>query len=186
MQRIDIKQLTKIKPGTNSIKVQVGEREYRIELLYQKVQYGEKRYFQCPHCGKRIQYLYVGERKVGCSKCLNHNPYCGIQNCTKGGYDEIAYRMKRYANKYDIQFQFPFDYLDYAQDERVNKNDFRKHLVILQSLENMRCNALHLNEKYEAKLLKQVVQCKHPLMLGGATLEDLRSNFYDWEIYGGK
>ena len=98
---------------------------------------------------------------------------------TKGGADEIAYRMKTYAAKYDIEFDFPFNYLEYANDDRNKKESFRKHLIILQGLENMRFQAVMKQTTYTSKLLSSVCRGKHPL-LKSESLWDLKNWFYDW------
>ena len=114
-----------------------------------------------------------------CSKCGNVNPYEGIKNNTKGGYDDIAYRMKRYAARYDIQFNFPFDYLDFIFDSRIGKQSFRKHLTVLQGFENMLFQSIMSKTTYSTKILSSVLRGKHP-PLQTQTLWELKNWFYDW------
>lgn len=180
MNRIDVRDLKgKIKPNAQAVTLTVGERKQNIQLAYQKTGISQKRFFLCPRCGKRVEYLYINNGILKCRKCSGVR-YKGIQDTTKGSYDEIAYRMKRYADKYNIIFDFPFDYIAFANDSRINKQQFRKHLIVLQALENMRFQALFYKTRYSSKLLSQVIKGEHPI-LQQVTLLDLRENIYDWK-----
>lgn len=180
MHYIDVRNLKgKIKPDAQLVILGIGKRKQKILLAYQKTGYGQKRFFVCPGCEKRVEYLYITEKDIlKCRQCSGIR-YKGIQDTTKGGYDEIAYRMKRYARKHDIDFDFPFTYLAFANDKRCNKQKFRHCLVVLQALENMRFQTLFYKTRYTSKLLNQVISGKHPL-LHLLTLSDLREWLYDW------
>ena len=180
MNFIDVRDLKgKIKPDARFVSLKVGELKQKVLLAYQKTGYGQKRFFICPDCEKRVEYLYITDKDIlKCRHCSGVR-YEGIQNTTKGGYDEIAYRMKRYANKHNIEFDFPFSYLAFANDQRCNKQKFRQYLMVLQALENMRFQALFYKTHFTSGLLRQVISGKHPL-LQLLTLSDLREWLYDW------
>lgn len=180
MNYIDVRDLKgKIKPDAQLVTLGIGERKQKVLLVYQKTGYGQKRFFLCPSCEKRVEHLYVTSKGIlKCRKCSGIR-YKGIQDTTKGSYDEIAYRMKRYANKHNIDFDFPFSYLAFANDKRCNKQKFRQYLTVLQALENMRFQALFYKTRYTSKLLHQVISGKHPLLYL-LTLSDLRKWLYDW------
>ena len=98
---------------------------------------------------------------------------------TKGGADEIAYRMKQYAYKHDIAFEFPFDYTVFGNDERSRKQSFRDKLIVLQGLENMRFQAIMGKTIYSSKVISSVCRGKHPL-LKAVSLYDLKNWIYNW------
>jgi ribosomal protein L37AE/L43A len=149
-------------------------------LGYQKTGYGQKRFFVCPDCSKRVEKLYCTKLFLWkCQRCSGVNPYSGIQNNTKGGYDEIAYRMKKYADKKGIQFEFPFNCFDFTFDSRMKRAKFRQYVKVLQALENMRFHALFFKVTYEPGVIRQVMSGEHPLMQN-VTLNDLKNNVYDW------
>lgn len=178
---IDVGQLKGyIKTETHDVTIRTGDKSQVICLAYQKTGYGQKRFFVCPYCSKRVQRLYQSEGSDWkYRKCSGVNPYYGMQNNTKGGYDEIAYRMRKYADKVGIQFSFPFNYLDFVLDARTHKKKFRDSVKVLQALENMRFQALFYKTRYSSKLLSQVIKGEHPI-LQQVTLLDLRENIYDW------
>lgn len=169
-----------IKADAQFVTVKTGDKSQMICLEYQKTGYGQKRFLVCPICSKRVQRLYqVKNYDWKCQKCSGVNPYHGIQNNTKGGYDEIAYRMQRIAEKNSISFTFPFNYLDFAFDERMRRKKFRNCIKIMQTLENMRFYSLFFSVTYKPKVIKLVITGKHPLMQN-ITLNDLKNNIYDW------
>lgn len=153
--------------------------ENTVLFSYQKTGYGQKRFFCCPSCSKRVQKLYYVGCGYKCRECSGINVYEGIKNRTKGGADEIAYRMGVYAAKHGIEFDFPFNYLDFANDNRVKKESFRNKLKVLQGLENMRFQAVMNHTIYPVKVLSSVCRGKHPL-LKSESLWDLKNWFYDW------
>ena len=181
MEYIDVRQFKdKVKPDAKEVTFKDSHGLQRtVSFLYQKTGYGKKRFFCCPFCLKRVQKLYFVGNEYMCSECGKVNPYEGIKNSTKGGYDDIFYRMKRYAARYDIQFNFPFDYLDFIFDPRIGKQSFRKHLTVLQGLENMRFQSIISKTTYSTKVLSSVIRGKHPL-LQSQTLWELKNWFYDW------
>lgn len=179
---IDIRQLKgKIKDDAQSVVIKTGDKKQTVILEYQKVGYGQKRFFVCPVCSKRVEQLYPTKTIWKCRKCSGVLPYQGIQNNTKGGYEEIAYRMKRYAKKQEIDFTFPFDYTQFALDKRNRKPKFRENLKILQALENMRFQCIFQKVRFQNKTIRAVLSGKH-ILLQVTTLQDLQNNVYDWNI----
>ena len=178
---IDIRQLKdKIKPDETVINIKIGEQEQKVALEYQKVGFGRRRFFRCPYCSKRVERLYYKNKRLRCSKCQGINLYRGIMNNTKGSYYEIAYRMTRYAEKHNIKFNLPFNYLNFVQDERIGREKFRQDLKIMQALENMRFHSLFFGQAYKPDDFKRVLSGEHPL-LQSTTLSDLKNNVYDWK-----
>ncbi len=179
-QRIDVRQIKEyIKPDAKTVVISSGDKKQKVSLAYQKTGYGNKRYFMCPNCSERVESLYWVNGYWSCRKCSGVNPYNGIQNKTKGGYAEIAYRMQKYADAHDIQFDFPFNYLEFINDDRLQKKKFRNNLLVLQALESMRFHSLFFKVTYKASVLKSVTSGKHPL-LQRVTLMELKDNTYDW------
>ena len=179
---IDMKTFKKnIKPGAKSVTVPAANgRKQTIDLVQISAGVASRWLFICPECGKRVNRLYVIRQGWMCAKCAGINPYAGVQTTTRGGADELLYRMQRFAFQKGISFDFPFDYIRFVKDSRVKKQSFRDALKVLQSLENMRTQALFFNKRYNAGLIRQVITLKHPL-LKTCTLEDLRCEFYDWQ-----
>lgn len=181
MKYIDVKQFKdRVKADAKAVTFKNPDgTEHTVLFGYQKTGYGSKRFFLCPCCSKYVQKLYYVGHGYKCRECGGINPYKGIKNMTKGGADEIAYRMKRYAAQNDIVFDFPFDYLDFLNDDRIKKASFRKKLTILQGLENMRFQAVMNQTTYTAKLLSSVCRGKH-LLLESESLWNLKNWLYDW------
>lgn len=182
MQYLDIRQIKgHVQDDEAVIKIKAGDVTQRISLAYQKAGFGKKRFFRCPRCSKRVERIYFIDDRWRCAKCSGVNPYGGIQNKTKGGYDEIGYRMNRYAEKHNIQFDFPFDYTKFINDKRNKRESFRKHIRVLQSLENMRTHAIFFNATYKPYVCRLVTSGKHPLMQS-KTLQELSRYIYDWSV----
>ena len=177
---IDVNQLKGyIKADAQNVTIRTGDRSQVIDLAYQKTGYGQKRFLVCPYCSKRVQRLYQEEgNEWQCRKCSGVNPYRGIQNNTKGRYDEIGYRMRKIAEKNNISFTHPFDYLEFAFDARIQKKKFRESVKVLQALESMRFHSMFFGATYEPKVIRAVTSGKHTLMQN--TLDDLKNRIYDW------
>jgi hypothetical protein len=107
------------------------------------------------------------------------NKYWGIQNSTKGGFIDITYRMLRVAEKQNIKLKFPFDYTDFLLDERERKEGFRKNVRVLQALENMRVQAIYYKTTYPTKIIRLVLDNKHPLMIN-YSLQDIKKYLLRW------
>lgn len=181
MKCISVKQFKgKVKPDAERVTFTDDTgKQNTIEFCYQKTGFGKKRFLMCPYCSKRVEILYRSESGYKCRDCLGIKPYKGIKNMTKGGADEIAYRMKQYAYKHDITFEFPFDYTVFGNDERSRKQSFRDKLIVLQGLENMRFQAIMGKTIYSSKVISSVCRGKHPL-LKAVSLYDLKNWVYNW------
>lgn len=157
------------------------EHRQQINLSWDLKSRAPRAFFVCPFCGKRVRYLYriPGDLLYKCTDCAGINQYRGIQNMTKGGADEIAYRMRRYADLHGITFNLPFDYLDYLQDPRAGQEDFAEQLKVLQAMENMRFGAVFFGKKYKAAVFRSVINGTHHLMQA-CTTADLLKYVYDW------
>lgn len=79
---IEVKQLKgHIKADAHNVTIRTGDKSQVILLAYQKTGYGQKRFFVCPYCSKRVQLLYQSKGSDWkCRKCSDVNPYYGIQN----------------------------------------------------------------------------------------------------------
>lgn len=179
---LDISQVKPIiKPGAASFKVTHPEHdEQGIAVDWVKQTYGQRPYMRCPLCGKRVRRLYIsdGWSSWKCRRCAGINLYKGIQNTTKGGADELYYRIKRYDEQHDIQITFPFNYCDYAGDDRIYNERFVKHLKVLQALENMRFMCLFFGDLYKPAVIRMVTNGTHPLMQ--LTIHELATGLYHW------
>ncbi len=157
--------------------------DYKRPLVmdHVKVGFGFRNYLICPECGNRFVKLYLCGNRFVCRKCGKVPVYSGIQNTTKGGYKEIQYRMERYAGKHKIQFEYPFDYLDFVFDQKDPEA-----LRVLQALENMRCQSIFFGVKYSSSTIRSVLSGDHPIMKDDQiALQDLRDHFYDWNNTAG-
>lgn len=152
-----------------------------LTISPQKTGFGIRYFLVCPACGRRFQRLYLCGNRLLCRTCGNIPVYRGIQNSTKGGYTEIEYRMERFAGKHDIEFTYPFDYMNFLLDERVHSRGFRDKLRVLQALENMRFQCIFFRSKYGTRTVRSVLTGRHPLLLNKyVTLKDLRDSLYIW------
>lgn len=137
VMHVDIMDLQKhIPKNATKVYYKIGDHKHVIEIDRLKVGYGYRNYFICPKCGARRTKLYLCDDRLICRECGNVPVYRGIQNMTKGGDQEIAYRMERFAKKHNIEFSYPFEYYDFLFDERSEQKEFRKNLKIMQALEN--------------------------------------------------
>ena len=95
MEYIDVKQFKgKVRQDARKVTFKnVHGKTNTVVFSYQKTKFGFKRFFCCPYCQKRVQKLYYVDHNYKCRECSGINPYRGIKNMTKGGADEIAYRM---------------------------------------------------------------------------------------------
>lgn len=182
VQMITVKQIKeRCRPGAVAVTIGGNDsrKEQTIDLHRERSGCCDRLFFLCPSCGKKSVVLYLSGKGWTCRTCCPVSPYEGIQNKTKGGADEIGYRMKRYANLKGISFDYPFSYTAFALDDRTQQEAFRNSLKVLQALENMRSQALFFGSRYKVTEIRQVTTLKHPLMKT-CTLEDLIDNFYDW------
>lgn len=177
---IDIKQLKKnIKPNTEKLKINMEGHDYQIFISRQITGFGEKCFMICPDCGERFTKLYFINEKLKCRNCGNVKAYWAIQNTTKGGYIEIQYRMEIIAQKNNISFEYPFDYMKIIIDERMRKPKLVETIKILQALENMRNQNIFSNTVYSTKSIKSVINGEHP-NLKKYSLMEIRNYFFPW------
>jgi hypothetical protein len=104
--------------------------------------------------------------------------YKGITYTTRGGTDEIQYRMSRIATAYNIPLKYPFNYLDviFERPKYMRTKKWTEGLYKLQILENMRNQTIFFNERYDAKVIRQIFE-KH---LYYHTIAELRNYFFNW------
>lgn len=171
---LDISQIEKKYKAGSRICIAVGGEKFAVQLAEQKTGFGSRKFFVCPKCERHTMRLYRSQgTPFICDKCAGINLYKPIQNGTKGGYLEIAYRMERYAAKLGISFEYPFDYIQFASDPRNKDAAFRKSLLILQALENMRSQNIFFKKVYSQKTIKAVLTGKHPI-LSEKSLQDMQ------------
>lgn len=181
MECINIKQFRgKIRPDAGNVTFtdSTGKKN-TIQLGHQKTGFGKKQFLLCPYCSRRVEILYHSKSGYKCRMCTGIKHYKGIKNMTKGGADEIAYRMKQYAYKNEIEFDFPFNYMSFWNDVRVKRKSFRNKLIVLQGLENMRFQAIMGKVTYSPKIISSVSRGKHPL-LKAVSLYELKNWVYNW------
>ncbi len=180
MYEIDIKQLKEIlKPKTKKLKFTLEGHDHEIFISRQKTGFGEKCFMMCPTCGERFTKLYIVDGKLKCRKCGKVKAYRAIQNSTKGGYIDLQYRMENLAKKHNINFNYPFDYMQVATEQNLRIGKHQKLLKVLQALENMRFQAILYEKAYSTKTIKKVLKGEHPTMLLH-TLMDLKKYLYPW------
>lgn len=154
---------------------------HTVTISPQMTGFGTRYFLVCPACGRRVQRLYLCCGRLICRTCGKVPLYRGIQNSTRGGYFEIQYRMDRFAAKHGIKFDYPFDYMQFLLDKRIRRENFRRKVRILQSLENMRLQCILFRSRYERETIRSVLAGNHPLVLNERiTLKDLRDNLYRW------
>lgn len=163
MTSIHIKQLSKaIDDKSTGAIIECNGKKQKVLFNRVKVGYGEKVFFTCLICGKNKERLYLEGNLFRCSDCCFVNPYKGIQNTTKGGYDYIAYKMQRFAIKCGIgRFDFPFDYSKHPKPKGKHKDKWEKNLAIMQCLENMRFQSIIYNKMWNPITIRSVEQGKN-------------------------
>lgn len=164
MQILDIRQIPPEHKKRDWVSIKSDDRRYTIRYAEQRTGFGVRKFFVCPVCERRTMRLYKRTTQFACDKCAGINLYKPIQNGTKGGYLEISYRMERYAAKKNIRFEYPFDYIQFTSDPRINSVAFQQSLLVLQALENMRSQNIFFNTVYNPKTIKAVLTGNHPLL----------------------
>ena len=100
-----------------------------IKVECQKTGFGYRRFFKCPHCGKRRKYLYpIGIGLFACRGCIERNVYAYRTNI----YDENIENIIKYKitmNLIKINFDF---------NELVGMTDLLSHIP--DKPKNMRWN----------------------------------------------
>lgn len=158
----------------------------RIYIAKQKTGFGYKHFLQCPNCGSNRERLYLtGNNQIYCRSCspkhIKKEIYRGITYTTRGGRDEIAYRMARIAKVYSIPLKFPFDYMSIIlkRPKYMRLNKWTEGLYKLQILENMRNQTIFFNKKYEAALIQRILE-DH---LYDYTIADVQRYFLNWHYF---
>lgn len=176
MKRIDIRDVPK---EIKHVVTFQNTKYPKVHLSYQKAGFGSKRFFICPHCGERREYLYIVQNTLACRNCLTISPYWGIQNTTKGGHTYIEYKMNKLARKYGIKIKYPFSYYQLLLDKPKNMHYATWERVArqLQILENMRNQAIFYNSFLEPSEITYVL--KHCLYY--FDLCTLNDRFISWK-----
>lgn len=160
----------------------INGQEYLIRTAEQRTGFGTKNFLLCPICEKRRVKLYFADDGFKCAWCGKINLYAGIQNGTRGGERELEYRMMRFAAANDITIlKWPFHYLNYIKDKRINRPSFRKKLAILQALENMRFQNIFFEKVYPQKVIRSVLKGEHPAL--NRTLGNLQRYSVDFNDF---
>lgn len=178
---LDIGTLHSSQKAKGMIRITIGGKERKVSLTEQQTGFGIRKFFVCPCCGNRRVKLYIYNNNIFCRSCGQYKPYEGIQNSTKGGDVELGYRMSRFGAANGIEVVFPFNYLNFAKDERLKKASFRKKIAILQALENMRFQNIFLKATYPQKVIRAVLNGKHVALdkYSLQTLKEHTINFYE-------
>ena len=152
MLRIDIKQIPK------EYKESVTLKSYGVlPITKQKTGYGYKRFFECPYCDNRVQYLYLNVNEVArCRHCLSQRIYKQRTDIYPGGEEHLTYLMQKIASKNHINLEFPFDYVSamFQRPKYVRHSKWEKVLRQLQTLENMRFMVIMFKGTIEPKVIK--------------------------------
>ena len=98
-----------------------------IEVDYQKTGFGYRKFFKCPHCGKKRKYLYpVGIGLFACRDCIERNVYAYRTNI----YDENIEKIIKYKiNMKLLKLNFDFSLIP-----TMNINGIKKKKVNMLNL----------------------------------------------------
>ena len=180
---LDISRLSAEQKRAENLTATVDGGKYMIQTAEQKTGFGTKRFFLCPECEKRKTRLYFFGNGFRCASCGGINPYRGIQNGTESGERELAYRMMRFAAANGIRIKsWPFNYLDYMDDRRINRGSFRKKIAILQALENLRFQNIFFKRVYSQGIIRAVLKGEHPAVKK-LSLWDLKESILDFDEF---
>lgn len=160
---VQIKDFEKLyKQGKSRVRWTAGEKEGFIHISKVRVGFGEKHYFICSKCGQyRVKLAFNGE-KFACFGCFGVNPYAGLQKTSRGGWEFIMYKMRRYAEKNRVgDLKFPFTFYDYPRPARYDADKWSKVMMILQALESMRNQALFYEKTFDPKIIQAVERGIH-------------------------
>jgi len=160
--------------------IKLSSNGQEIYITKQKTGYGYKRFFICPECGESRVKLYIyNSNAVYCRSCSPISPYRGITNTTKGGTDEMTYRMYRVAAEYGVELKFPFSYtvLLFQKPKYMKHEKWRTGMIKLQILENMRFQTIFFERRYNAGLIRYVLDnCQDDYVLC-----DIEKYIIDWK-----
>lgn len=176
MLRIDIKQVPK------EYKESVTLKSYGVlPITRQKTGYGYKRFFLCPSCGNRVQYLYLRDGGAArCRHCLPQRIYKDRTDVYPGGEDHITYLMQKIANKNKITLEFPFDYISaiFQRPKYVRRSKWEKVLRQLQTLENMRFMVIMFKGTIDTKVIRYYLNDG----IYDLSLSDLKNRLIIWTL----
>lgn len=144
-----------------AVRIRVNNELISIDIEKQKTGFGYKRYLICPNCSQRRTHIYFyNDQYIYCRSCSPISPYEGITHTSKGGESNIVYRMYRIAANHNIRFKFPFSYYELLLDmpKHGGQEQWRKAVIKLQVLENMRSQTIFFKKKYSAVLIKHILQ----------------------------
>lgn len=144
-----------------------------IKLLLQKTGFGYKKFFQCPLCEKRREYLYLKNNVLLCRSCICVNVYKSRTSL----YDEkseflIQYYIKKYITELGIDFyekdKFGWrevSYLNFLSVAlRKGKPKYmreKKYSYLMKSLfllDSMYWKAINGEANYTAKDIKDILK----------------------------
>ncbi|MGU8559118.1 hypothetical protein ACV3P1_12745 [Clostridium perfringens] len=141
---IEVKQLYYTYSGSNYIDKSI------IEVDYQKTGFGYRKFFKCPHCGKKRKYLYpVGIGLFACRDCIERNVYAYRTNI----YDEnIENIIKHKIIMKLLKLNFDLNLIS-----TMNINDIgRKTVNMLNLLANIPDKPKHMRWDKYALICKQI------------------------------
>jgi len=164
-----------------AIYFQYGGEAKSIKFSKQKTGFGEKYFFICPTCGGRRTNLYIYDHDFVCRSCTPIRVYKGATDTTKNGYMNLSYRMRRLAEKNDLDIQFPFCYMNHPKPKRKHEERWCDLLAKLQALANMRNQAIFFNKRYSTEVIQSVLRARN-VYLYVCDLYDLYKYFYDWDV----
>lgn len=174
MVRIDIRQVPK-KYKESVILKRYGS----IAITKQKTGYGYKRFFLCPWCGNRVQYLYLcNEATIKCRHCLPYRVYKNRTDVYPGGEQHLANLMCKIACENNIRFDFPFDYVSifFKRPKYMRHKKWERILRQLQTLENMRFMIIISKGTIDIKVIKYYLNKG----LYDFTLTELKNRLIVW------
>lgn len=178
MPILDIKDIKASR--TDNVRLKVNDKLIDIGIDRQKTGFGYKRFLLCPNCDERRTKLYIyGPADIYCRSCSPYGPYEGITHTTKGGTSSITYRMYRLAADYKIELEFPFSYYQTfnKKPKYMRWDKWNRGVKQLQILENMRFQTIFFDRKYDASLIKFILE-NHDRV--NYNLCDIKENLYDW------
>lgn len=174
--------INEVKDIVKSDKFSIKGMDCPIYIDEQKTGFGYKKFFICPDCGERRTKLYIINMcNIYCRTCSPKGPCEGITHTTRGGTDEIEYRMARVAAIYKIPLKYPFQFYDviWKRPKYMRYEKWEEGLYKLQVLENMRFQTIFFKKKYSASVINRVLNycpCKYSML-------ELMKYLINWEEY---